>query len=660
MNESLLTLKGVGKKKYNGFQKMGLNTIEDLLFDYPREYDDRAHISALSSIVESAKYAIDITVVDYQKFRRQGGKTMHKFTVSDNSSTAQVIFINTPFITNYFHLDGHYFLYGQINLQVDGLVMFHPEIRPHTDGGFGIVPKYSLSEGVSQKDIQKALLQCVDHIAAVKEVLPQSVVSKNNLMNRASALNIIHFPEDFTQLEKARYRFKYEELFHLQMAMLYKHSRIKKAIKKCVSNKPSSAEINALFQFELTGDQKRAIADILADMATATPMNRLLQGDVGSGKTAVAIAAAYTAVKSGFQVALMAPTEILARQHYDTFSKYFDTAEIVLLSSSVSDKDKLYKAIAAGEIKIVIGTHAIIQTAVTFKQLALVITDEQHRFGVNQRKSLSEKAVGVDVLVMSATPIPRTLSLIIYGDMDISTINQMPVGRLPVKTHYIKPPKYQAMLDYIEAHLALGEQAYFVAPLIEESDKIDLVPAEKLYQSVASRFSNYQVALVHGRMTAEQKNDIMTAFKDGAIQVLVSTTVIEVGVDVAKATIIVITHSERFGLAQLHQLRGRVGRGKLQSYCFLLAKQPGKIARQRIAMMTKTNDGFAIANKDLEIRGPGELLGIRQHGLPELKIVNLKEDIDLLKTVQTDCKQLFNSDEDITNYLDWLSNQMVL
>ncbi len=660
MNDSLLALKGIGKKKYSGFQKMGLHTVEQLLFYYPREYEDRAHISALSTITESAKYAVRIRVVDYQKFRRSGGKTMHKFVVADDSATAQVIFINTPFITNYFHLDGHYFLYGQINVQVDGLVMFHPEIRPHSDGGFGIVPKYSLSEGVTNKDIRKALLQCTDYITAVKEVLPQAVILKNKLLSRSRALNIIHFPTDLTELQQARYRLKYEELFNLQMAMLYKRSRIKKSLKQCVSRKTSGAEIKALFQFELTGDQQRAIDDILDDMASTTPMNRLLQGDVGSGKTAVAITATYTAVKNGFQVALMAPTEILARQHYETFAKFFEKEKIALLTSSASGKKEMCDAIAAGEIDIVIGTHAIIQTAVAFNKLALVITDEQHRFGVNQRKLLSEKAEGVDVLVMSATPIPRTLSLIVYGDMDISTINEMPIGRLPVKTHYVKPPKYHAMLDYIEEHLASGEQVYFVAPLIEESDKIDLIPAEKLYQSVAARFVDYQVALVHGRMTAEQKNETMVAFKNGDIQVLVSTTVIEVGVDVPQATIIVITHSERFGLAQLHQLRGRVGRGKLQSYCFLLAKQPGKIARQRIAMMTKTNDGFAIANKDLEIRGPGEMLGIKQHGLPELKIVNLKEDIDLLKVVQADCKQLFSSGEDIIDYLDWLNTQMIL
>ncbi len=660
MSQSILALKGIGKKKYIAFQKMGLSTIEQLLFYYPREYEDRAHISALSSIVESAKYAISVTVVDYQKFRRSGGKTMHKFIVSDDSATAQVIFINTPFITNYFHLDGQYYLYGQINRQADGLVMFHPEIRPHADGGFGIVPKYALSEGITNKEIRKALLQCTDNIAAVKELLPQQIVLKNNLIDRATALDIIHFPKDLSQLQQARYRFKYEELFNLQMAMLYKRSRIKQAIKQSVSRKPSKTEIKTLFKFKLTNDQKRAIDEVLTDMASDTPMNRLLQGDVGSGKTAVAIAAAYAAVNSGFQVALMAPTEILARQHYETFINFFAEEKVALLTSSVSRKDKLYSSIEAGAVSVVIGTHALIQTAVTFKQLALVITDEQHRFGVKQRKSLSDKSEGVDVLVMSATPIPRTLSLIIYGDMDISTINEMPIGRLPVKTHYVKQPKYQAMLDYIEAHLAAGEQAYFVAPLIEESDKIDLIPAEKLYQSVANRFSDYQVALVHGKMSAEQKNKTMLAFKNGQIQVLVSTTVIEVGVDVAKATIIVITHSERFGLAQLHQLRGRVGRGNLQSYCFLLAKQPGKIAGQRISMMTKTNDGFVIANKDLEIRGPGEMLGIRQHGLPELKIVNLKEDIDLLKTVQADCKQIFDSGEDISHYLTLLEKQMIL
>ncbi len=660
MNDSLLTLKGIGKKKYAKFQKMGLQTIEDLLFYYPREYEDRGQITALSTITESAKYCLEVVVVHYQKFRRRAGKTVHKFIVSDDTATAEVLFVNAPFITNYFHLDGRYFLYGQVNVEANKRVIFHPEICPQTAGGFGIVPKYGLTEGISNKDIRHALQQCQPHIMALDEVLPRQIVKQNDLMARSAALAAVHFPQDAEQLAAARHRLKYEELFHLQMALLHKRAQLKKTTKKRICKVPSSEAITALFDFTLTADQNKAIAEIAADMAAAQPMNRLLQGDVGSGKTAVALAAAYIAVQNGYQVALMAPTEILARQHHGTFQKFFKSADVMLLTGAAKRKDECYQAIAKGDIDIVIGTHAIIQDDVQFKDLALVITDEQHRFGVNQRKSLSDKSTGVDVLVMSATPIPRTLSLILYGDMDISTIVEMPLGRLPIKTHYVKRAKYSAMLDFIEQHLAAGERAYFVAPLIEESDKIDLLPAEQLYQKIAHRFADYGVALVHGKMSAQQKNEVMNAFQSGRVQVLVSTTVIEVGVDVSEATIIVITHSERFGLAQLHQLRGRVGRGDLQSYCFLLAKQPGLIARQRIEMMTQTNDGFKIANKDLEIRGPGELLGIKQHGLPELKIVNLTTDLALLKQVQADCNALFDSAVDIADYLNWLDRQMVL
>ncbi len=660
MNDSLLTLRGIGPKKYAKFQKLGLQTIEQLLFYYPREYEDRQRVTSLAAIDASGKYSLDVRVVDYQKFRKRGGKTVHKFIVADDSGTAQVLFVNLPFITNYFHLDGHYYLYGQVNIEANQYVIFHPEVRPHSDGGFGIVPKYGLTEGLLNRDIVKALEQCRARMAALPEVLPPPIVAQNGLMARATALQHLHFPDDSSALDSAIQRLKYEELFNLQMALLQKRANLKRANKRHICPPTAAAGSAVPFPFSLTEDQRRAIAEIVADMADARPMNRLLQGDVGSGKTAVAVAAAYHVVQSGYQVALMAPTEILARQHYETFSHYFKPEQVALLTASAKQKTALYRDILDGTIAVVIGTHAVIQEAVVFAKLALVITDEQHRFGVNQRKLLSDKSSGVDVLVMSATPIPRTLSLILYGDMDISTIRQMPQGRLPVKTHYVKPSKYAAMLDFIAEHLARGEQAYFVAPLIEESDKVDLLPAEQLYAALKRRFADFKVGLVHGRLPADQKRDIMAAFKAADIQVLVSTTVIEVGVDVARATMMVIVHSERFGLAQLHQLRGRVGRGKLQSYCFLVAKQPGDIARQRIAMMTQTNDGFAIANKDLEIRGPGELLGVKQHGLPELKIVNLTADIELLKKVQADCKRLFAGGEDIADYLDWLNGHLIL
>ncbi len=660
MDQKLLSLRGIGKKKYQAFQKLSLQTIEQLVFYYPKAHLNKGRITPLADIVSADKYALEVTVKHFQKSRIKGGRTLHKFIVEDDTATAQVLFINTPFITNYFHVDGRYYIYGQVSIDATDLIIFHPEIRPHDEGAFGIEPKYALTDGLSNKDICNAVAQCQRQIADISEVLPQSIVEKHHLMARSAAVFAIHFPSDEEVLAEAKRRLKYEELFHLQMALRHRKQRVSQMMRMGLDNLPSDDEIGRLFSFKLTADQLRAISEIKTDMGAAMPMNRLLQGDVGSGKTAVAIAAAYCVVQNGFQVALMAPTEILAQQHYDTFCKSFSSDQLKLLTAATKDKQAIYDAVAAGRIAIVIGTHAIIQNALTFADLRLVITDEQHRFGVNQRKSLSEKAPGVDVLVMSATPIPRTLSLIVYGDMSISTIKQLPRGRLPIKTHYVKPAKYDAMLDFIEEHLARGEQAYFVAPLIEESDKIDLVAAEQLYHSIAARFAKYRVALMHGKMSAEQKNDIMDQFKAGMTQVLVSTTVIEVGVDVAQATIMVITHAERFGLSQLHQMRGRVGRGAGQSYCFLTARAPGEVARQRIAMMTKSNDGFAIAEKDLQIRGPGELLGVRQHGLPELKLVDLKSDIDLVKSVYEDCKALFESSEDISDYLQWLESQMVL
>ncbi len=660
MDNTLMDLRGIGKRKYQAFQKLALQTVDQLIFYYPKEHLDKSRITPLAELTSAAKYAMEVTVKHCQKSRIKGGKTLYKFIVADDSGSAEVLFINAPYITNFFHVDGHYYIYGQVTIDAAKPVIFHPEIRPYNEGAFGIEAKYDLTDGLNGKDVSNALAQCKAQIAAVAEVLPRSIVNKRHLMARNAALYAIHFPADLADLAAAKWRLKYEELFNLQMALHHRKRRISKMTRRPIEHLPSEAELAKCFSFQLTDDQWRAIRQIQTDMTSPVPMNRLLQGDVGSGKTAVAIAAAYIALKNDFQVALMAPTEILAQQHYETFKKSFSSDCLKLLTSSTKDKKTLYAAVAAGQVGIVIGTHAIIQDALSFANLGLVITDEQHRFGVNQRKALSEKAGAVDVLVMSATPIPRTLSLIVYGDMAISTIKQLPKGRLPIKTHYVKPAKYAAMLNFIEDHLKLREQVYFVAPLIEESDKIDLLAAEQLYHKMAARYAAYGVALVHGRMSTEQKNDLMNQFKDGAIRVLVATTVIEVGVDVPQATIMVITHAERFGLSQLHQMRGRVGRGSGQSYCFLTAKSPGKVAAQRIAMMTQSNDGFAIAERDLQIRGPGELLGVRQHGLPELKLVDLKADIDLAQMVQEDCKALFESTEDISDYIDWLDGQMVL
>lgn len=661
MQASIRNLKGIGPRKMTRFAQLGIKTMADLANHLPRRYEDRRIVTEIDQIAQADKYTLRLTLTFLSSHRISGGRKLHKYIGSDQTGQVELLFVNAPYIERALKVGQSYFFYGGIKMENGKLSMFHPEFKDLDKGDFGIVPIYPLTDGLNHRDIVQALEQIQARIVKMADMLPVKIIDDNGLMARGQAVYQMHFPADDNLLSQAIYRLKYEELFNMQMALLYAKRSVQNATKKHHYQALDSAAAQRLFPFELTAGQRTSIADIYADMDRPTPMNRLVQGDVGSGKTAVAIAAAWRAIISGLQVAFMAPTELLANQHYNTFCSYLDKADIALLTAQTSKDEQLLAAIASGVYKLIIGTHAVIQEQVNFDDLCLVITDEQHRFGVNQRKALAEKSASdVDVLVMSATPIPRTLSMIMYGDMSISSITDMPKGRKLVKTHYVKPSKIAAMYQFIKERLSAGEQAYFVAPLIEESEKIDLKSAQELYAEVSAIFKDFGVALIHGKLKNSEKDRIMADFQNGNIQVLVATTVIEVGVDVKRATIMVITHAERFGLAQLHQIRGRVGRGEGQSYCFLLSSHYGKIAKARIEMMTKTDDGFEIANKDLEIRGPGELLGVRQHGLPELKVADLSADRAIIEQVQRDCKALIDNDQIPEAYDDWLNKHMFL
>lgn len=669
--EPLTSLKGIGPQKYKRFQNMGVKVIADLITHYPLRYEDRSERRYLAGTTDGDKGLFQALVLSVNSSRIKGSQTMIKIQVDDGTHQATLVFMNVPFIAQQFSRGKTYWIYGSVQKKGRSISLFHPEFRDLEQYplGFGIVPIYPLTDGLSQGEVSKAIAASRPLMAEGTETLPSICFSSGEkpMMNLAQALQMIHFPKSLDALKAARYRIIYEEFFHLQMALMLIKEKVGHLPKRQVYQSVQEEEVAKLFPFILTDAQNHVIRSIYDDMDRETCMNRLLQGDVGSGKTAVAMAAAYKCAISGYQVAILAPTEILAKQHAINFEKilgqYF---EIVLLtgSSLAKDKKNLRESIENGKSQIIIGTHALIQEAVTFKSLKLVVTDEQHRFGVGQRQLAADKGgEPLDVLVMSATPIPRTLSLILYGDVEMSIIDQSPVGRKPIETFAVKTNKTGKMIAFIKERLALGEQAYIVAPLIETSENLDLQSVEALFESLTPHFEDHGLEVLHGQLKPKEKDAVMTRFKSGETKVIIATTVIEVGVDVGNATIMVIMHAERFGLAQLHQLRGRVGRSDLQSYCFLVSDSNGEIAKKRIECMVSTNDGFEIANKDLEIRGPGELIGLRQHGVPEFKMADLVKHSRILATAQADAKALIKLGGEsmlTSDYGIWLSRHLTL
>lgn len=635
LNSSIQYIKGVGEKKAGLFHKLGIFSVRDLIEHYPRTYEDRSDKKTVLQCESGSVACIEATMISQVKehFVRKG-MTLYKCDFTDGHTVIHVTLFNNKYLAAALKLYGSYILYGKIERTLTSASMASPEIEK-AENSDAIRPVYHATGRLNSKAIEKVIKTALENSDRFEETLPAEIRLEYKLVSLDFAIRQIHFPQDRESLEKARDRLIFEELLALQLGLLKLKGKRKVRTKSVLKTDHTDAFLK-LLPFKPTGAQERAMRECCADMASGYPMNRLLQGDVGSGKTAVAAGIIYTAVKNGYQCALMAPTEILAAQHAETLLEMLGNAGIKtdLLTGSTSKKEKrrIKEALIDGETDLVIGTHALIQNDVEFKNLGLVITDEQHRFGVNQRANLAMKGEEVHTLVMSATPIPRTLALMIYGDLDISVLDELPPGRQTVRTDVVDSRYHKRIYTFIKKQIAAGNQAYIVCPLVEEGENTDMISAEKYAEELANGdFKGINIGLLHGKMKPAQKENVMRAFADGDIKLLVATTVIEVGVDVPAATVMVIENAERFGLSQLHQLRGRVGRGKAQSYCILVSDSKSDTAMQRLKTMKKYSDGFKIADEDLKLRGPGDFFGNRQHGLPDLKIADMLEDMETLK-----------------------------
>ncbi len=656
--ESLSTniqyLKGVGPKRASKLRKLGINTIEDLLFYVPREYDDRSQFKTLRECTIGEKASLEVEILgEGNVIRPRKNLTILKIPIRDNSNNGYLVWFNQEYLKNKFYIGEKLVVNGKINRIGGEIQIVNPifEKMGRKDKVGRIMPIYPLTEGITNNEVIKLVQNALDqYLNYMDEFLPKEIIKKYNLMDIREAIYNIHFPESSLVLEKSKRRLSFQELLVLQMGLFIlknKNTSNKRGIKY-----KKIEEVNNFIEnlpFKLTNAQMKVINEIEMDMENDIQMNRLVQGDVGSGKTVVAVIAIFKAVKSGYQAVMMAPTEILATQHFESLKKFYKDydIEVELLIGSISQKKKedILSRLRDGSIDVLVGTHAIIQENVEFNKLGLAITDEQHRFGVKQRAVLSQKGDNPDIIVMTATPIPRTLALILYGDLDISIIDELPPGRKEIETYAVGPEMIDRINKFVEKQIIEGRQAYIVCPLIEESDTLTIKAAEDLYINFKDKiFPNLRVGLLHGKMKPKEKDLIMEEFKNHKIDILVSTTVIEVGVNVPNANIMVIYNAERFGLAQLHQLRGRVGRGSYQSYCILINESRNPISRERMRIMQSTTDGFIISEKDLELRGPGEFFGTRQHGLPELKVANLFTDMDILKLAQREAMDIISND----------------
>ncbi len=636
-------IKGVGPNRVKLLNKLGIYTLKDLITYYPRTYEDRSKPKNIIECVDGEEVLIEAFVSGMVSDVRLRGKTMQKLVIRDETGVATAMWFNQSYLKSKFTPGKKYTFYGKVSNNFGKITIMSPvfdeEGKRFNTGK--IIPIYPLTFNLSQNTIRKIMENAIKEIDnQLEETLPEYFLKEYKLEGINEATKSIHFPKEFKDFNVARNRLVFEELLTMQLALLeLKNSYIDEEKGIRFSKEVHISDIINKLPFRLTNAQRRVLEEIDNNMESDKAMNRLLQGDVGSGKTVIAMCAGYKAVKSGYQVAVMAPTAILATQHLENFKKIFDELNIrcELLISAMTKKKKteLLERLKNGEIDIVIGTHALLQENVEFKNLGLVVTDEQHRFGVKQRTTIVEKGQNPDVLVMTATPIPRTLALILYGDLDISIIDELPPNRKKIDTFAVTKGMEDRINNFIKVQLKEGRQAYIVCPLVEENEELDLKSVEKLYEKCKTEiFPEYRVEYIHGKMKAKDKDDIMMRFKNKELDILISTTVIEVGVDVPNANIMVIEDAQRFGLAQLHQLRGRVGRGEYKSYCILKYEGKGETVRKRMKVMCNTNDGFIISEKDLELRGSGDFFGTLQHGMPEFKIANLFEDMKILKLAQ--------------------------
>lgn len=646
-------VKGVGEKKAQLLNKLGIYSLEDLIHYYPRKYENWSETTTVANAPVDENVFIKATMITpIKESLIRKGLTLYKCNFTDGENVINVTIFNNKYLAKSLRTFDDYVLYGKVEKSFTKASMSSPQIE-RLENATGIHPIYPATERLNSKAIAKAVKAALEKIGAIEETLSDEILNKYKLCPLDWAIKQIHFPDNMENVEIARHRLIFDELLSLQIGLLKLKSK-KNTENHLPLKEDFSQEIYSLLPFKPTNAQKKAVSECINDMLGDKAMNRLIQGDVGSGKTAVAAAVMYSTVKSGYQAAMMAPTEILATQHFDSLSKLFEgcNIKIALLTGATKAKDKrtIKEALMNGEIDIVVGTHALIQNDVEFKSLALVITDEQHRFGVEQRASLAMKGDNPHLMVMSATPIPRTLGLIIYGDLDISIINELPPGRQSIRTDVVNSTYHERIYAFIKKAVNDGRQAYIVCPLVDDSEN-DLISAKEYAEKLASTvFKGYNLGLLHGKMKPKEKEAVMNAFSRGDVNILVSTTVVEVGVDVPNATIMLIENADRFGLSQLHQLRGRVGRGKDKSYCILVSDSKGELTRERLKVMKETGDGFKIADYDLKTRGPGDFFGKRQHGLPNLVIADMLKDMDTLKCCQACAHEILSKDNRLDGY----------
>ncbi|WP_177503069.1 ATP-dependent DNA helicase RecG [Anaerosinus sp.] len=653
-NDSIQTIKGIGAVKAKYFRALGINNIEDILTYYPKRYEDRTVIKPISQLTIENLETIIGTITNVQETMPRRGLSILKVLVKDSSGVIELDWFNQKFLKSKMSIGSKIIATGKIRASYYRLSMNNPEfeILDQAAKDFvpnAILPVYSVNERITQKNLRNTMQEVLKGIKEVPENLPVEVIKKFSLVDKITSLQEIHFPKNKESLLIARHRLVFEELFLIQCFLVYVkkiNSTHHKGIKHLLDSKLSQA-VYKMLPFSLTKDQKKAWCEIKADMERDIPMQRLLQGDVGSGKTIIAILSLVKTVENGYQGAFMVPTEILAMQHYQVLigllSQHKIKVGMLVGSLKKNEKEAIVLALANGDIDIIVGTHALIQENIQFNNLGLVVTDEQHRFGVRQRALLQEKGISPDILVMTATPIPRTMTLTVYGDLDVSLIKELPPGRKPIKSFLRTPDKRSLIYQFVLREIEKGRQAYIVCPLIESSEKIDTVSVTDIFDELSSNiFKEVKCALLHGKLSKDEKDTVMKEFYCGNIKVLVSTTVIEVGVNVPNASVMVIEGAERFGLSQLHQLRGRIGRGEYQSYCILISHSNSKDTFERLSVMESVSDGFILAEEDLKLRGPGQFFGMRQHGLNDLKIADIFLDTDTLLQARLAAAEVIN------------------
>jgi len=671
LDNSIQYLKGIGPKRAKLFNKLRINTVEDLLYYFPRRYEDRSKFISISKLQVGQIYTVKAQVLargEHKSFRRQSFSII-EVVVGDETGKLFCVWFNQPYLKEYFKVGQTLILYGKIERYLGRLQMNSPEFEvvsqdlEETLNIGRITPVYTLPQGITQRNFREIIKYALDeYLPRIKDLLPYDIRSRNNLLNLAKSLLNIHFPDNLEMQKSAYERLSFEEFFIFQIPLVLR--KLKKKEKPGIAHRIEGKLLEdfiASLPFKLTESQKKVIGEIRSDMAKPSPMQRLLQGDTGSGKTIVASIASIICIQGGYQVAFMVPTEILARQHYTNikhqtsniptgsgfaFGEKNKNINIELLTSSLNkkEKEKIYQDIQKGKIDLLIGTHALLEEKVSFKNLGLIIIDEQHKFGVGQRALLPKKGFNPDVLIMTATPIPRTIALTLYGDLDISTIDELPQRRSITSLHFTYEQKDLAY-NIVKEEIRKGHQGYFIYPVIEESFVLDLASAEKMYEELRKKeFSEFHLALIHGRQRRRIQNRIMQEFKQSKIDILVATSVLEVGIDISNATFMVVEEAQRFGLSQLHQLRGRIGRSIFDSYFIVLCNPTTEEAQTRIKAITQISDGFRIAEEDLKIRGPGEFFGQRQHGLTELKIANPLAQMQLLRRARQEAICLLKKD----------------